>query len=423
MLNRKNAPSIHAVRNLILPQTRLVRLDNGIPVYILDFPDQGIVKIEAVFRAGRPEETKRITARATSRLMREGTRARTGAEIAEHFDFYGASLNTPSNLDTASFMLLSLKKYAHELIPDFAEILQEPLFPEVELDTFKRTNMQELQVELEKPEVVAYRKITECIFGEHHPYGYNSTPEDYLALTREDLLAYYDTWYVPSNCLLFAGGHIDDSVLDMLNRHFGQYKKNGQTPHYQTIETLSIPGKLHIPHPDSLQTAIKIGRRSFTRHHPDANGFFVLNTIFGGYFGSRLMMNIREKRGYTYNIYSTNDTYLHGGCFYISTEVTPDKVKQTLKEIFGEMKRLREKSVEESELDMVRNYLLGMLLNGLDGPLNTSDLVKGLIVEDLTPEAYQEMVDTIRNITPAQIQELAGRYFQVEDFWTITVGV
>jgi len=424
MLNRKSAPPIHEVRNLVLPNPRIVRLDNGIPVYVLDFPGQEIVKIEAVFRAGRPEEDKHIVSRATSRLLREGTATRSGAEIAELIDFYGGSLSVPTNLDTANFLLFSLKKYAAELIPIFAEVLQAPVFPETELETFKRTSTQELLVELEKVEVLAYRKITELIFGESHPYGYNSTPDDYAALERADLQQFFEKWYRPSNCLLFASGRVDDEILRLLNQHLGQNKKEGKLPTSQPPQPsqLSQPSQIRLAHPGSLQTAIKIGRRTFNRRHPDFNGLFVLNTILGGYFGSRLMMNIREKKGFTYNIYSTLDAYLHDGCFYIATEVNPEKAAATVKEIWAELKKLREKPVSDDELGMVRNYLLGMLLNGLDGPLNTSDVVRSLISEGLSHEAFDELVATIRNITPGQLQELAGRYLRPEDFWTVTVG-
>lgn len=424
MPNRSPAPPVHEVSNLILPQPKFVRLDNGIPVYVLDYPGQEIVKIEAVFHAGRPEEDKRLVARATSRLLREGTRTRTGAEIAEHIDFYGGTLTVPTNLDTANIILFSLKKYAAELIPVFAEVLQEPVFPETELETFKTTNVQELLVELEKVEVLAYRKITELIFGENHPYGYNSIPDDYAALTRSDLLRFFDSWYTPANCLLFASGSIGDEVLHLLNQHLGQNKKAGKKPDTLPAQPAqpARPAQINLSRPGSLQTAIKIGRRAFNRRHPDFNGLFVLNAILGGYFGSRLMMNIREKKGFTYNIYSTLDSYLNDGCLYIATEVNPGKVAAAVREIFSEMKKLRDKPVGDDELHMVRNYLLGMLLNGLDGPLNTSDVVRSLIVEGLTGREFDDMVATIRSITPAQLQALAGRYLQPEDFWVVTVG-
>ena len=422
LLDRKSPPAIFEVQNLFLPRPEVILLDNGIPVYVLDFPGQEIVKIEAVFRAGRPEEAKRLASRATAKLLREGTLTRTAADIAEHFDYYGGSLSVPTNLDTTNVLLFSLKKYVHELIPVFAEVLQQPTFPEDELETFRRTSLQELLVDLEKVEVQAYRKITELIFGESHPYGYNSVAEDYAALTRDDVVRHFEQWYTPSNCTLFASGRIDAGVLQLLNQYFGHNPVKGQVPVFQPSQTDVKPRKVHISQPGSLQSAIRVGRRLFGREHPDFNGIFVLNTILGGYFGSRLMMNIREKKGYTYNIYSTADAMLHDGCLYIATEVNKDKSAATLRAIMAEMKKLREHPVSDDEIAMVRNYLLGMLLNGLDGPMNISDVVRSLVVEGLPWESYEALVHTIRHITPAELQQLAQRYLQPEDFWTVTVG-
>lgn len=421
-LNRKIAPAVRDVENLHLQQPRLLTLDNGVPLYALDFPACEVVKVEAVFLAGRPEESKRLVSRAVSRLLRDGTSHKTGSEIAEYFDYYGASFGAPTNLDFANFTLFSLKKYAAEVIPLYAEVLLDPVFPEHELDTFKRTSIQELLVDLEKVEVPAYRKLTELIFGENHPYGYNSSPEGYQAITREDLLAHYQRWYNRQNVRLFVTGHIDDALLSLLNHHLGQWKQDGPT----AAPTLTIgdqkPMRLSIPHPGSLQTAVKIGRRAFSRQHPDFAGLFVLNTILGGYFGSRLMMNIREKKGYTYNIYSTLDAMLYDGCLYIATEVSPGKAKATEKLIFKEMQQLCETPVPEAELTMVRNYLLGMLLNGLDGPMNIAELVRSQLVENLPWAQFDQMVETIRTITPEQLQDLARRYLRPEDYWVVTVG-
>ncbi|MBK6994015.1 MAG: insulinase family protein [Lewinellaceae bacterium] len=427
MLNRKSAPDIYEVRHLTLPHPTLRILDNGIPVYVLDYPGQEIVKVEAVFRAGRAEEEKRLASRATARLLRDGTLKKSGAEIAEHLDFYGASLTVPSNLDTSSFILFSLKKYAHEVIPTFAEMLQSPSFPEDELENFRRTNIQELMVELEKGETVAYRKVTELIFGEQHPYGYNSMPEDYEAIQRADLQHFFNTWYTPDNCILFASGRIDEEILTMLNQHFGKQKtahpsKPGRTQHFVPSNLKTKPSSIRISLPNSLQSAIKIGRKLFDRNHPDFNGLVVLNTVLGGYFGSRLMTNIREKKGFTYNIYSTVDAYLSDGCLYIATEVSPEKSASAVRAIFREMKKLRENPVPEEELSMVRNYILGMLLNGLDGPINSSDMVRNLIVENQSPEKFEALVQTIRCITAEDLQALAQQYLQPNDFWVVTVG-
>ncbi len=438
MLNRKSPPLIYEVSQIALPRPEVFLLDNGLPVYVLDYPGQEIVKLEAVFRAGRPQEEKRLAARATSRLLRDGTLYQTGAEIAEHLDFYGASVSIPTNLDIASFVLFSVKKYAKEVIPTFAEMLQSPSFKEEELEIFRRTNIQELLVELEKGETVAYRKLTELIFGENHPYGYNSILGDYEAIQRSDLQHFFNTWYTPSNGLLFASGRIDEEVRDLLNQYFGRAHQAGAAlpakseqesvpnlinqdvgvPHF----SVATPQKVNVPLPGSLQTAIKIGRRLFDRNHPDFNGLVVLNTVLGGYFGSRLMTNIREKKGLTYNIYSTVDAYLNDGCLYIATEVSPEKSATAVRAIFTELKKLREKLVPEEELSMVRNYILGMLLNGLDGPINSSEMIRNQIVEHQSPENFEALVSTVRGISAEALQNLAQQYLQQKDFWVVTVG-
>lgn len=422
MLNRKLPPFIHKIPRPALPRPTRILLDNRIPVYILDYPDQEVVKVECLFRAGRPQETKRLTARATTQMMREGAGGRSSADIAELVDFYGGSLYIPNALDHSSFTLYSLKKYAGELIPVLSDVVHSPDFPEKELDTFKRTGIQDLQVDLEKVEVLAYRIATEKIFGENHPYGYNSTAADYQNLSIQDLQSFFQQWYTPANCTIIAGGRVDDEILRLLNKHFGQTPFLGHKPDIQLLPTEAKPETIRIKKPDSLQTAIKIGRRSFNRIHPDSNGFAIVTAILGGYFGSRLMTNIREKKGFTYNIYATNDQYRHDGCFYIATEVNRDNVAKTQRAIFREMKRLREEPISDEELEMVKNYLLGMLLNGLDGAMNTTDVVKGMIADELPWEVYDTLTQTIRDIRAEEIQALAERYFQPEDFWTVMVG-
>jgi zinc protease len=428
MLDRSVAPATHEIEHLSIPYPQKIVLDNGIPLYILDFPGHEILKIEAVYKVGRPQEHKKLVARATARLMREGTARHSGTEIAEHIDFYGGSLNIPNSLENSTFSLFSLKKYAPQLIPLFAEILQEPIFPQQELDTFVRTALAELAVELEKVDVMAYRKVTELIFGSDHPYGYNSVPADYQSLTRSDLEAHYQQWLTPNHCQLFVTGHINQDIIDLLNQYLGQWKRPTEATK-STITSFSNwqvaagkPQKAHLTQANSLQTAISIGRRAFHRKHPDFQGLFILNTILGGYFGSRLMTNIREKKGFTYNIYSTVDAMTHDGCMYIATEVNSDKSAATLRAIFSEMKKLREKPIEAGELNMVRNYLLGMLLNGLDGPMNVSDVVRGLIVEEMEWAHYDQLVHTIRTISAEDLQVLAQKYLQTEDFWVVTVG-
>ncbi|MCS6929926.1 MAG: insulinase family protein [Saprospiraceae bacterium] len=419
---KRSAPFIRPVGPLKLPRPKLLHLDNGMPLYLLHFPEREILKVEVLYRAGRPQEAKPLVARATSRLVREGTRQRSAAELAEYFDFYGAGLSIPISLDFSSYTLFGLYRYRHELLPVFAEMLQEPAFPEQELETYKRNSIQELLLELDKPEVMTYRCLTECIFGTEHPYGYNSSVEGYRALQREDLVEHFDRWFTPTNGVLIASGHVDDDVLRLLNRTFGQIPPRPTPPMPPLPSSDAPPRWVHLPQPNAHQTAIKIGRRMFNRQHPDYNAFSVLNIVLGGYFGSRLMSNLREKRGLTYGIYSSLDALAHDGYFYIAAEVHDQKADLALREIFTEMRRLQEEPIPAAELNMVRNYLSGMLLNGIDGPLNISDLVRAYVAENLPFEAFEAQVYTIQTIDAPALQQLAQHYLNPDAYWVVTAG-
>ena len=423
MLNRTQSPEIQQIKNLKLPYPELLHLDSGIPVYVTNMGTQDIVKIEVVFDAGRPYEHKKLASRTTASLLKEGTKSYTSAQIAEEVDFYGDTLSIPVNLDTSNVILYSLNKHLDKVLPLLGEILNSPVFPAAELTAFIDRSKQRLQVDLTRNDVVAYRKITEFIFGDEHPYGYNSNPENYEALTRDDLVRHFKENYVAENCTIFISGKVDDAMLKSINSHLGQAILRGtkSTANFERI--YHQPQSVFVPlADDSVQTAIRIGCHLFNRTHKEYKGVYVLNTILGGYFGSRLMANIREEKGYTYNIFSTLDSMMFDGCFYVGTEVGNEFVEKTLKEIYHEFDVLQQDLVDEDELEMVQNYLLGNLLTSLDGPFNVSDVAKTLILEGLPLSDFDDLVNAIKNITAEEIRELARKYLQKDKMWEVIVG-
>jgi zinc protease len=425
-LNRKTPPPIHQVTSLTLPTPTQTTLDNGIPVYATRLGTQEILKIELVIRAGRPEEKRRLASRMTARLLREGTPTYISAQIAEKLDFFAGTLQANAGMDTINISLYCMTKHLPNLLPIVAEMIVAPTFPERELSIVADNNIQRLAVELSKNDVLAYRKITALMFGENTAYGYNSTPDDYRRITTEDCRDFHREFYTADRMSLFICGYFDDATLKLLNTHLGQIKSATTEPRKigpLSITTKNKPKKLRVPHPDSLQTAIRVGRHFGNRHHPDYNGFFMLNTILGGYFGSRLMSNIREDKGFTYNIHSSIDTMHHDGYFYIGSEVGNDVVDKTLVEIYKEMAILTKELVGDEELAMVKNYLLGNMLNMVDGAFAVGDVVRTFITEGLPFEAWETFVDKIRTIDAVEIRELARKYFKKQDFFEVIVGV
>lgn len=420
--SKPKQPEIFEVRQIPLPPLDVQYLDNGIPVYIVNTGKIDAVKLEVIFTVGRPHEHKPTVARATSALLKEGTLYKSSAEVAEHFDFYGGSLSTPFSLDYSSLIMYSLTRHIDKLLPVFAELIHYPAFSEKELSTYVENNINDLKVELSKNDVLAYRKLTESIFGKDHPYGYNSGAKAFRELTRSDLQRHFETYFHAGNAVIMLSGNVSPELLPEINRHLGNLRKGERAKGFNSVVVRKKVKQIFISKKDAHQTAIALGRRLFTRTHEDYPGMFVLNTILGGYFGSRLMENIREEKGYTYNIYSSVEHLMYDGFFYISTEVGNDFVRKVIAEIEREMERLQTEEIGKAEMKMVRNYILGNLLSMADGPFNIADLYKTYIVENIDISEFNRFVQAIIDIQPARLMELARKHLRKEDMWHVVAG-
>lgn len=422
MPDRTRPPQIHDIATLALPEPRCLRLSNGMPAYITSKGTQEVIKLEVAFHAGRPFERKPLVARAATSLLREGGARYSGADVAEMLDFYGGSLSLPFQMDTANVVLYSLNKHLGALLPVLEDVLSCPRYPEEELQAFIRRNQQRLAVDLSKNDTVAYRQITELFFGERHPYGYNSTAAAYGALQRQDLLAHHERLFRAGNAAVFISGKVADSALAAIDEALSRAVPPGEAavPDVAAVETR--PERVYLQQGEASQSALRIGRKLFGKGHEDYESFYVLNTVLGGYFGSRLMENIREEKGYTYNIYSMLDTMRYGGCFYVGTEVSQAYVPDTLEQIYLEMERLQEELIPEEELQMVRNYLLGNFLTMVDGPFNISEVVRTFVLEGQPLSKFGQLVQAVKAVQPESLRQLARKYFRKEDMWEVVVG-
>lgn len=422
MINRKKGPVIHPVQKLNIPKIDQYSLSNGLKVCEINLGSQDILKIEIVHTAGRSCEDHHLIGRATSSLLKDGCGKLSSAEVAEKIDFYGSSIKTASNMDFSFTSIHTLNKHFDRVLPLLFDMYSAPSFFEDEIEKFKSLNIQKLREELTKNEVVTYRQVTEEIFGYEHPYGYNSREDDYLAINRDKILQHFNDYYGTDNCYLFVSGNVTESVRKSIESYFGQTTKIAKKKLYQSSYAKLERKELLISSKNEHQSAIKIGRRLFDKDHPDNAEVFVLNTLLGGYFGSRLMTNIREEKGLTYDVYSSVDQMLYDGCFYVSTEAAPEYVSPILREIYYEMDVLKQEKASIEELQMVKNYLMGNFMNMLDGPMNVSSFAKSMILTGKNPEEFLQFADAIINMQPEMIMDAAQKYLNKEDMIEIVVS-
>lgn len=423
MLNRKQAPPIvDAVNfNLSLKPYEAYELDNGIKVYSIDAGAEEVLQLEWVFNAGNHYEDKNLIAATANYLLRNGTSTKNSLAINDHFEYYGAYLNRNCFNETATISLHCMSKHIDELLPVVRELISDSVMPEQELSLYQQNMKQRLEVNLKKSDFVAGRLIDVSLFGEKHPYGKYSRAEDFDALNRDELLSFYRKFYQQGQIILFVAGKIPKNLQSQLNKYFGDIKTNVIDVPVPAIYT-GVEKKLRITNdPDGVQGSIRIARPFPNRQHPDFMRVQVLNAVFGGFFGSRLMSNIREDKGYTYGIHSYLLNLQQHSAWMVSTEAGKDVCEATILEVYKEMEILRTELVDEEELLLVRNYLMGGLLGDLDGPFSIIARWKNIILNGQTEEYFYNSIKTIKTISAEELRELANKYLQPEAFYELVV--
>ena len=425
MLNRKTAPDIIDAVDMKLqlkPYDHFV-LDNGVPVYSIDAGAQEVLLLEWVFYAGNWYEDKNIVAATTNFMLKNGTKTKNALAINEHFEYHGAYLNRSCYNETATITLHCLSKHLSVLLPVVAELMTECIFPEEELAIYKQNQKQRLEVNLKKCDFIANRLIDEYIYGFHHPYGRYTSTLDYDNLNREELDVFYKKFYTEGKSLLFVAGKPPADIAEQLNKAFGHLPFSQKpTPEIKyNPQTAEIKKYNIINDTEGVQGAIRLARPFPNRHHPDFSKAQVLNNIFGGFFGSRLMSNIREDKGYTYGIHSYMQNHIHETAWMISTEAGRDVCEATLAEVYKEMAILCNEPVDAEELDLVRNYMIGSLLGDLDGPFHIIARWKNYILNNVTDAYFYNSIQTVQTITPEEIQALANKYLNPEAFYELVV--
>ena len=336
MLDRTVPPIIRPIEHFSIdhPEVRMMR--NGMPLRIIRVGDEDVIRFDLLIHGGQWNQRIPLQAMFTNRMLREGTRTLTSAAIAEKLDYYGAWLDLSSSVNYGFVTLYSLGKYFPQTIEILASMIKEPTFPEKELNIVTDVNRQQYLVNCQRVEVLARKQLNRSLFGTAHPLGKYAEKEDYDRITSQDLQDFYQTYYHSDNCSAYVSGKVTDEVLRCIEEHFGN-QAWGNTASVTTAAS-HLPAtdkrkRVFIEKEDALQSSLKMGAFSLDRNHPDYLKFRILVTLFGGYFGSRLMSNIREDKGYTYGIGAGVVSYPDTGIFVISTEAANEYIEPLIKEV------------------------------------------------------------------------------------------
>ena len=425
MLDRTTPPSIRPLGAFSLTRPERRKMKNGIPLNIIRAGSQEVVRFDVLIGAGQWHQTQSLQAMFTNRMLREGTTGLTSAQIAEKLDYYGAWLELSSSPNCGFITLYSLNKYFPKTLAIIADMLMHPLFPEKELEVVVESNRQQFLVNSTRVEVIARKNFNRALFGEQHPFGRYAEEADYGRLTAEVLREFYRKYYHSGNCTLYVSGKVTPEIERCIEENLGDASW-GETREVAPLQLIdpqpTTEKRVFVEKADALQSSLKMGCFVMDRLHPDFLKTRAMVTLFGGYFGSRLMSNIREDKGYTYGIGAGIVNCPGSGVMAITTEADNQYIEAIVKEVYHEMDRLCNDLAPQEELEMLKSYMLGDFCRSYEGPFSLSEAWIYVQTADLDDDFFNRQVDSIRSITAEEIRDLAQRYLCKEKLIEVVAG-
>lgn len=424
-LDRITPPKTRPITELKIPYPEEHILKNGIPLRVIKTGTEEVVRLDIIVNGGRLATRKPFLALLTNRMLREGSQHYTSSIIAEKLDYYGASLELSMSLKKEFVTLYSLNKYFSQTLAVVADMVKYPTFPEQELKTVLEMNKQQFRVMENKVDTVSQKTMNQALFGAKHPMGYYSKVGDFDKLNVDLIKEYYRDHYYSNNTTLFLSGNVTPEIIQSIESQLGNDSWGIDQPKFEakSFRIWTSKEKLFfVEKPDAIQSSLKMGYLTIGREHSDYVKLRVLVVLLGGYFGSRLMKNIRERKGYTYGIDSTLMSIPKKSIFLVSTEADNQYISAIVKETKRQIDRLCTVKVGQAELNMVKNYMLGDFCRSFESPFSLSDAWIYVDTNGLDMNYYQRVVETIRTVSRDDILRLAQIYLCKENLIEVVTG-
>lgn len=423
---RAAIPALAPERAVTWPKRTRARLTNGLEVILAE--QHAIPKFtgELYLRSGNAAAAGRAPglAEMTATVVRTGTSKRSSRQLEEDLRRIGADLSTNAGADTSAISFAGLSESAESLLDLVSELAREATFPAAEFERERRQKLEEVKLQRTQPGFLASERLRRVLFGAH-PYAQVAPSEEQVAAYRhDDLLRIYREFYSPANALLVMVGDFQPKqMLQLIEKVFGGWK--GAKPEAQGA---AAPPELHGRHvhlvhvPGAVQAQILVGCHAITRKHPDWIRLGLANSIYGGAFNSRLVMNIREDKGYTYSPRSAVNALRQHGYFSVLAAVRNDVVAASLTEMFYELDKMRALAVPESELADAQSYLSGVFSLGLGTQGGLLSQLGTVALNELPDDYLETYRDKVRAPASGEILEMARRYFDSANMQIVVVG-
>lgn len=420
------APVVSLLETVEIPELTVNRLVSGVEIRHRRTHAPALVRADLMVRAGVIWQDRPLLSRLTNLMLKEGILGKNSAQVAECLDQYGAYLYSGVEYEYAYLTLCTPRKHLAQTATLLRDMFYCPTFPEEELSILKAQNYQNWLLEKEKERTLASYRMNELVFGKDHPCGHRLTEADFDRVTTETVRDFHLRHYRPDHSVLIMTGDVQDADIELMDRLFG--KELAQFPFHEGRKYVwpspcpSGEKTAFVPKASSLQAAIQLTIPVAGKDHPDFVGLKVLNTVLGGYFGSRLMTVVREEKGYTYGIESTLTVFNDEAYIDIYTQTALAYVPDLTECIWQEMERLKHETVPDDELLRVRRYLSGEYARMLDGPFALANICQMSLEQGIEMRRFEYELDVMMKISAEEIRQLAQQYFVRERIYEVRAG-
>lgn len=427
MINRTKIPSVKTIDTIKIQSPSKGKLDNGINYYGFYSKNSPVIKLDLIFKAGVVYQNKALQSVVSNSLIKEAPKGENPDEIADFFEYYGSFVETFSGPEVSGLRLFVPKKYFSDVIGTFANLVKNPDLPSKEFEILKKKYYSSIQNNMKKTKYVAMRGMNLEIFGSDNQLGYFVKPEDAENIYLEDIIKFTENYYNHKNCTILISGEYDDAIIGSLNLELGDVKGSKSWKNdCKLTESITLTGEMNkiklYEFENAVQSSIYGGTILDLKSDDDYILMGIVNTILGGYFGSRLMKNIREDKGYTYGIGSFVSEFFDKAVLRIVSDVGVDVTKQAIDEVYVELQNLIDSPVEEKELSLIKNYMKGELISAFDGVFATSLSFEKLITKNRSEKFIHKTIELINNVNSLDLQSFIKNKINPEDFSFVIAG-
>ncbi|MDB5033524.1 MAG: family peptidase [Chlorobi bacterium] len=425
-IDRTRPPKPGKQSQMLFPTFALHTMKNGIPVYVVENHAQPYISLQIVIRSGASSDGELPgLAEFTSNLLLSGAGKMSAQELAEEIDYLGASLDASAGRDETTIGLGVLSGFLPRALSIMADVVLRPTFPADEVQRERKQSIAALKQHRSDPAYLASVQFRREIHGDA-PYGreIDGNEDSLRKINRAECSRYHQTYFTAGNAFFVAAGDVQvPEFLEMLEEHFGQW--GGDRPErmsFAPVPGTGLPRIVIVDRPDSVQSALRVGAPGLARRDPDYIAMITINTLFGGYFNSRINNNLRERNGYTYGARSLVDSLLMPGTISVAASVGTGVTEAALREIFNELESITAEPVSETELEMVKSYIIGSQALQIETPGQVASFVRAIALFGLPHDYYQRFPAEVRELTREQLLDVARRYMRPDRMVGVIAG-